>query len=77
VAALLHHRHARAHLDRLVDVMRDEQHGRAERAVQSQEFVLQALAHDRVDGAEWLVHEHDWRLGGHGARDAYALAFAA
>src|SRR5207245_2973583 len=46
-------------------------------AMQTQEFVLKALAHDRVDRAEWLVHQHERWLGGHRARDADALPLAA
>ena len=41
-----------------------------------QEFVLETLAHDRVDGAERLVHEHERGLGGKGSRDANALTLA-
>jgi hypothetical protein len=37
----------------------------------------QALAVDRVDRAERLVHEHERRVGGEGAGDADALALAA
>ena len=47
------------------------------RCLQAQELVLQALAVDRVDGAERLVHEHQRRVGGQGAGDADALALAA
>ena len=45
--------------------------------LQAQELVLQALAVDRVDRAERLVHEHQRRVGGQGAGDADALALAA
>ena len=45
--------------------------------LQAQELVLQALAVDRVDGAEGLVHEHQRRVGGQRARHADALALAA
>ena len=45
--------------------------------LQAQQLVLQALAVDRVDGAEGLVHEHQRRVGGQGAGDADALALAA
>jgi hypothetical protein len=57
VAALLEDRDLVAHLDRLVDVVGDEDDGLAQLALQAQELVLQALAVDRVDGAERLVHE--------------------
>ena len=45
--------------------------------LQAQELVLQALAVDRVDRAERLVHEHQRRVGGERAGDADALALAA
>ena len=45
--------------------------------LQAQELVLQALAVDRVDRAERLVHEHQRRVGGQGAGHADALALAA
>ena len=66
-----------AHLDGLVDVVRDEDDGLADLGVQAQEVVLQAVAGDRVDRAEGLVHEHDRLAGGHRAGDADALALAA
>ena len=66
-----------AHLDGLVDVVRDEDDRLADLGVQAQEVVLQPIAGDRVDGAEGLVHEHDRLAGGHRAGDADALALAA
>ena len=56
--------------------MRHEDHGDALRPLQLEEFILESLAHDRVDRAERLVHEHERRLGSHRARDADALALA-
>ena len=41
------------------------------------QLVLQALAVDRVDGAERLVHEHERGVAGQRAGDADALALAA
>ena len=43
----------------------------------AEELVLQPRAHDRVDGAERLVHQHHRRIGGERARDADALALPA
>ncbi len=77
VATDLHDGDPVAHLDRLVDVVGDEEDRRAQRAMEPQELVLQAIADDRIDGAERLVHEHDRRLGGHRAGHADALALAA
>ena len=61
VAALLQDRDPVAHLDRLVDVVGDEEDRLAELGLQAQELVLQPLAVDRVDGAERLVHQHHAR----------------
>ena len=47
------------------------------RWLQSQELVLQPLAHHRVDGAEGLVHQQHRRVGGERAGDADPLALAA
>jgi hypothetical protein len=51
--------------------------GLADLGLQAQELVLQALAVDRVDAPERLVHEHERRVGREGAGDADALAHAA
>jgi hypothetical protein len=75
--AALEHRDPVAHLDRLVDVVRDEDDRPAHPLLQPQELVLQALAGDGVDRAERLVHEHHGRVAGQGAGDADALALAA
>ena len=75
--ALSQDRHPVAHLDRLVDVVGDEQDRLADLRLEAQELVLQALAVDRVDRAERLVHQHQRRIGRERARDADALALAA
>ena len=72
-----HDRDPVAHLDRLVDVVGDEDDRLAHLLVQAQEVVLQPFAGDRVDGAERLVHEHDRRVGGHRPGHADALLLAA
>ena len=76
-AALAENRDPVADLDRLVDVVRDEDDGLAQLLLQPQELVLQARAHDRVDRAERLVHQHQRRVRGERAREADALALAA
>ncbi len=45
--------------------------------LQAQELVLQALAVDRVDRPEGLVHQHHQRVGGERPGDADALLLAA
>ena len=76
-AALAHDRDPVAHLDRLVDVVGDEEDGLADLRLQAQELVLQALAVDRVDRPEGLVHQHHQRVGGERAGDPDALLLAA
>src|SRR5699024_11930237 len=44
---------------RFVDVVGDEHDRLAELALQPGQFLLKACPHDRVDGAERFVHEHD------------------
>ena len=70
------HGDAVAELDRLVDVVGDEDDRLADLLLQAQQLVLQALAVDRVDRAERLVHQHQRRVGGQGAGHAHALALA-
>ena len=77
LAALLEDRDLVAHLDRLVDVVGDEDDRLAQLGLQAQELVLQPLAVDRVDRAERLVHQHQRRVGRERAGDADALALAA
>ncbi len=81
LAALAKDRDAVADLDRLVDVVRHEDDGLAQLPLEAEELVLQPRAHDRVDRAERLVHQHqrsDWprapvrarRAGAHRRRAA-------
>jgi hypothetical protein len=66
-----------AHLDRLVDVVRDEDDRLAQLGLEAQELVLEALAGDRVERAERLVHQHHRRVGRERAGDSDALALPA
>ena len=77
LAALAHDRDPVAHLDRLVDVVGDEEDGLADLRLQAEELVLQALAADRVDRAEGLVHQHHQGVGCKRAGDPDALLLAA
>ena len=77
LAALAHDRDPVAHLDRLVDVVGDEEDGLADLRLQAQELVLQALAVDRVDRAEGLVHQHHQRVRRQRPGDADPLLLAA
>ena len=62
--ALAQDRDPVADLDRLVDVVRDEDDRLAHLVLQAEELVLQSRAHDRVDRAERLVHQHQRRVRG-------------
>ena len=66
-----------AEQERLVDVVGDEHDRLAELALQSEQLLLQLGADDRVDGAEWLVHQQDVRVDRESAGDADALLLAA
>ena len=57
--------------------MGDEEDGLADLRLQAEELVLQALAVDRVDRAEGLVHQHHQGVGGERPGDADALLLAA
>ena len=63
--------------DRLVDVVGDEQDRLAELLLQPLHLVLQALAGERVDRAEGLVHEQQGGVGRERAGDADPLRLAA
>src|SRR3954470_23042790 len=73
---ILHQGEPVAHPDRLVDVVGDEDDGLAQPAEDRQELALQPLAHDRIDGAEGLVHQHHGGIGRKRARDADPLPLA-
>ncbi len=62
-----------AHLDRLIDVVGDEEDRLPDLGLKPQELVLQALPVDRVDGPEGLVHQHHRGIGGQRPRHTYAL----
>jgi len=62
---------------RFVDIMRDEDDGRAELAVNAPQLVLQRGADDRVDGAEGLVHQQHGGFARERPRDACALLLTA
>ena len=66
-----------AQLGGLVKVVGDAHNGFAELGLDIDELVLEALAGDRVDGAEGFVHEEHRRVGGQGAGHADALLLTA
>ena len=77
LAALAEDRDPVAHLDRLVDVVGDEEDRLLDLGLEAQELVLEPLAVDRVDRAEGLVHQHHAGIGGQRAGDADPLLLAA
>src|SRR5438270_3075440 len=72
----LHQADAISDHHRLVDVMRHEHDSLAQRALDADELVLQALARDAVDSAEGLVHQEDGRVRAESARETDALTLA-
>ena len=76
-AALAQDRDPVAHRDRLVDVVRDEDHRLRDLAVQPAQLVLQPGARDRVERAERLVHQQHRRVGRERACEPDALPLAA
>ena len=75
--ALLQHRDPVAHLDRLVDVVGDEEDRLADLASAGAATRPGALPDDRVDRAEGLVHQQHGRVGGQGPGHANPLLLAA
>ncbi len=64
-------------IDRLGDVVGDEQHGAARALPHAQQLVLQAGARDRVERAERLVEQQQVGIDRERARQGDALALAA
>ena len=75
--ALVEHADAVAHRQRLVLVVRDEQEGDAELALQRLQLALHLLAQLQVERAERLVEQQHLRLADQRARQRHALALAA
>jgi hypothetical protein len=50
-------------LSAIIQIVRHEDDGLAQRLLHAQEFILDHFARDRVEGAERLVHQHDRRIG--------------
>ena len=66
-----------AHLQRLVDVVGDEDDGLAQPLLQGQHGVLQPDADERIKGREGFVHQDDVGIGRQRPRQPHALAHAA
>ena len=73
----LHDGDAGADLQRLVEIVADEDDGALQLPLQLEQLVLQLGADQRIERRERLVHQQDRRVGGEGARQADALLHAA
>src|SRR5262249_566289 len=69
--------HAVGEIDRLVDVMGDEQHRLARRIPNLLQLLLQQLAVLRVERTERLIHQQNARIEREQARESHALLHAA
>src|SRR6056297_2104745 len=72
-APALHDRDPIAQLERLVQIVTDEDDGAVQLFLKLQQFILQMGADQRVEGRERLIHQKDWGLGRKGTREADAL----
>src|SRR5215471_16162664 len=71
------HDHAVAQIDRLVEIVRDEQDRLSRLRMDTQELALQHLAGLRVEGAERFVHQEDRGIDRERAGEPDALLHAA
>src|SRR5258708_38293492 len=75
-AAGLEQNNARGEKQGFAQIVSDKDNGLAEAAGQGAEFALKLGARDRIEGAERLIHQQNWRIGGKGAGNADALTLA-
>ena len=59
---VLHDRDVVPHLDRFEEVVGDEDHGLVHDGLELQQLVLHLPPNERIEGAERLVEEHDFRI---------------
>ena len=64
-------------LEGFINVVRDENDGFFQFALNLQQFKLHVLAYQRIKGGEGLIHQKHVRVIGKGAGDAYALPHTA
>src|SRR6266542_3374235 len=72
-----HDHHPVGERDRFLQVVRDEDDGGTGTGPQPQQLVLHEAARLHIEGAEWLVHQHDLRLVHQGLCQRDPLAHAA
>ena len=75
--AVAHDHDVVAELERLGEVVGDEDHGLADLAMEPDDLVLHVAPDERVERAERLVEEHDLGVDGQGAGQPDALLHAA
>ena len=68
-----HDQYSVGQVERLVDVVGDEQDGGPLHVLDLEQELLHAFARLAVERAEGLIHEQHGRRGGHRPRDCYAL----
>ena len=66
-----------AHVDRFVDVMRDEDHRRAARFPEAQHFILHFHASECIERAERFIQQENFRMIDQRSRKGDALRHAA
>src|SRR5579871_1320712 len=62
---------------RLPQVMRHENHRFVQPALKSEKLPLQFIAGERIESAEWFVHQENWRIYGQCPSDADPLSLSA
>lgn len=76
-APILQHRDPVAELERLIDVMRDHDHGLLEAVFESEKLVLEIAPSDCVKRAEWFIEQDDGRVGREGSGKGHPLSLPA
>src|SRR5205807_3120936 len=76
-APTLRDRYVAAELQRLFEIVADEDNRLLECLLERQKLVLELGADKRIEGREGLVHKEDRRFGGEGAGEADPLLHAA
>ena len=66
-----------AHVNGLIDVVSNEEHGRAPVLPKAQDFILHTHAGEGVEGAERLIQQKNFGMINQGASQSYALRHSA
>src|SRR5258708_34042620 len=68
-----HDKYAVTHVDRFIDVMRDQEYRGETGSPQAQHFTLHSHARESIEGAERLVYQENFLPGNEGPRQANTL----